>query len=592
MMERWRGLAGPSVALFAILSSAIGIVNQYTYDDRYIIQLEPSTHTLHRWWQVFASSYWPKNAGGDGYRPITILAFKIQWVIGHGNPAVFHAVNILLYAAVSVLVFVLARRLLPLWAAWLVGASFAVHPVHVEAVANVVGQSEMLVALAVIAATILYVNDRLREGGGAAGALRPSTIVWIVLLYAFGCLSKEHGIVLPGILLAAELTVIDDRSSLRDRIVRLRPFYLGMAAVAVAFLAARSFVLSGRPLGGFEPFLPFSALRISSTDRALTALGVVPQWIRLLYWPVRLSSDYGPPEIDIAQGVSIVQLPGLLLLVGILALGVLLRRRQPAIAFGIAIVCVALLPSSNFILPAGIVLAERTLFLPSVGAMLVIGGTALVIADRLRASPQPARATATARAVCAAALVAGTVRSATRTRVWRDNDTLFAHAVLDAPDSYRTHYVLGSWYLDQKKKRLAEAEYRKGLKLFPYDPYLAFGLAEEYRTSGICGAALPLYHWAREVDPEFPIGRTQYALCLFDAGAYDSAKYYALEAVRAGGLLPALHELIHDIDSARVASRKIDQGGKLSMVALAASRGKLPDTVQKSTPKSTSAPPR
>lgn len=588
MMERWRRLAGPSVALFAILSSVVGIVNQYTYDDRYIIQLEPSTHTLHRWWQVFASSYWPKNAGGDGYRPITILAFKIQWVIGHGSPAVFHAVNILLYAAVSVLVFVLARRLLPFWAAWLAGALFAVHPVHVEAVANVVGQAEVLVALAVVGATILYVHDRLRGDG----ALRPSTIAWIALLYAFGCLCKEHGIVLPGMLVAAELTVIDDRSPLRDRILRLRPFYLGLAAIAVAFLAARSLVLSDRPLGGFEPFLPFSALRISRVDRALTALGVVPQWVRLLYWPVRLSADYGPPEIDIAQGVSITQLPGLLLLVGILALGVLLRRRQPVIAFGIAIVCVALLPSSNFILPAGIVLAERTLFLPSVGAMLIVGGTALVIAERLRESPRAAQLRMMARIACAAALAAGAVRSITRTRVWRDNDTLFAHAVLDAPDSYRTHYVLGSWYLEQKKKRLAEAEYRKGLKLFPYDPYLAFGLAEEYRTSGICQAALPLYRWAREVDPEFPIGRTQYALCLFDAGQYDLAKHYALEAVRAGGLLRGLHELIHDIDSARAAPRQIGQGGKLSMVAVPGVGGKLPDTVQKSTPTSTSAAPR
>ena len=95
-----------------------GIVNRFTYDDRYIIELNPAMRTLHGWWRVFQTSYWPKDWGGDGYRPFTILAFKIQWAIGHGNPAVFHAVNILLYAAVSVLVFVLARRVLPLWSAW------------------------------------------------------------------------------------------------------------------------------------------------------------------------------------------------------------------------------------------------------------------------------------------------------------------------------------------------------------------------------------------------------------------------------------------------------------------------------------------
>ena len=43
------------------------------------------------------------------------------------------------------------------------------------------------------------------------------------------------------------------------------------------------------------------------------------------------------------------------------------------ISFGIALVCITLLPSSNFLLPAGIVLAERTLLLPSFGAMVIVG---------------------------------------------------------------------------------------------------------------------------------------------------------------------------------------------------------------------------
>ena len=67
-------------------------------------------------------------------------------------------------------------------------------------------------------------------------------------------------------------------------------------------------------MGGFQPFTPFSTLHISGRDRVLTAIGVVPQWVRLLFWPAHLSSEYGPPEIEIAQGYSLTQLPGLIVL--------------------------------------------------------------------------------------------------------------------------------------------------------------------------------------------------------------------------------------------------------------------------------------
>jgi hypothetical protein len=285
MSGRWRQFRMPAIALLALASSAAGIVNAFTYDDRYIIQLNPAMKTLHRWWSVFAMSYWPHDWGGDGYRPLTMLAFKLEFALGAGRPVIFHAVNILLYVAVALIVYRVARCVLPDWAAWLAAALFAVHPVHVEAVANVVGQSELLAALAVLAALLLYLRARLK------GVLPPRTIAAVCVLYAIACFSKEHGIVLPALLAAAELTVISDVAPARDRIRRLRPFYLTLALIAVCFLAVRSIVLSDHGIGGFEPFTPFSALHIGSRDRILTALGVVPQWIRLFYWPVRLSSE-------------------------------------------------------------------------------------------------------------------------------------------------------------------------------------------------------------------------------------------------------------------------------------------------------------
>jgi hypothetical protein len=569
--SRWRG-GTVAIALLALASSGIGVLNRFAYDDRYIIEKNASTPDLRHWWNVFASSYWPRGLGGDGYRPLTMLFYRIEWAAGRHAPWIFHAVNILLYAACAVLVYFIARRLLPGWAAWVTAALFAVHPVHVEAVAGAVGQSEQLVAVTLLLAVLVYLDARAR------GDLRPRTMGAVALLYAASCFSKEHAIVLPAILAAAELLVIDDPRPPRERVRRLRPLYLGLTLVAVAFVAVRSLVLSDHGIGGFAPFTPFSTLHISNGNRALTALGVVPEWIRLLYWPMHLSAEYGPPDIQIAQGPGLWQLPGLLLLVAILTLGVVLWRRQRVISFGIAIVCITLAPSSNFVIPAGIVLAERTLFLPSVGAMLIVGGLLTTIAGRLRARGELTHGlTRSAAALLAVALLTGAVRSAARTTVWRDNDTLFERMIADAPQTYRAHYMLGAWDFENKRKRLGELQYRRALALFPYDAYLSYNMAEQYRLAGFCAPALPLYKWTLTLDPEFPFGHSAYTWCLLDQGQYDEAKVQAFETIRRGGSVPLMHRILFSADSALAAQRRAGQGGS---VAAARNGSRVPDSVQ------------
>jgi hypothetical protein len=570
-----RRAAAPSVVLLAFVSSAIGIANGFTYDDVYVVEQNPLMRYLHGWWHVFRLSYWSKSAGGDGYRPLTILAFRVEAVLGHLNPMVFHAVSICLYALAAWLVLLVARRLLPLWAAWAAAALFAVHPVHVEAVANVVGQSELWVGVALLGSTALYLRDRTE------GPLRTSTALWILLLYAVACFAKEHVIVLPAILVAAELTVISDGTLPLARARRLRPFYLGMLAVALGFLAARGLVLADHSLGGFAPFTPFAVLRVTPLDRVLTAVGVVPEWLRLCFWPARLSADYGPPEVDIAQGLSFVQLPGCLLLIAIVAAALMLRRRQPVMSFGIAFACLALLPSSNFLLPAGIVVAERTMFLASAGAMFFVGALAVAVRDQLSVAPSRIRAWNLAAPVtCAALLGLGGMRSWNRTRVWHDNETLFRQSVVDAPRSYRAYFLLGTWDVHHQRERLGEAELREGMRLFPYDPYMAFNLAEAYREGGMCAAALPLYRWSREIDPNVN-GRTEHAWCLMNQARFSESKEMALEAVRAGGLVSLLHRIIAYDVAAMASARDRDSTGNKPVTDIGAPPSKLPDTVQK-----------
>lgn len=550
---RWWLLALTLVAL-TVASSGNGIHNGFTYDDVYIIQKNGIVHTLDHWWRLFRFSYWPRLYGSDGYRPVTMLSFAIEWVAGHGAAWVFHATNIVLYAATTVAVFWIACSLLPLWAAWLVAALFAVHPVHVEAVANVVGQEELSVALLLLIAVGIYIRHRVTLGEHGIGA---RAAIGICACYAVALFAKEHAIVLPALLVGVEMTVVRDDRSMRQRLVALRPLLLVLTLMAVLYIAARD-IVKGGDIAGFQPFIVFQALDLSYANRVLTMIGAAPQWVRLFFWPAHLSTEYAPPYIDIAQGPSLVQLPGLLLLVGLIGLGIVLMRRRglaSVASFGIVWLCITMLPVSNFIVPAGIIIAERTLFLPSVGAVLLLGALAVWIEGQitqLRANDTARVARIAAPLACVAILAAGCWRSITRTRVWHDNETLFTQAVVDAPQSYRAFYMLGAWKFEIGKKIEGERAYRHALKLFPYDPFMSYNLAQQYQTSGMYKVAIPLYEWSFQIAPRFREGegRENLALCYLFTNDLPDARTQAFLAMQYGGArLRDLRRIVQYADS-------------------------------------------
>jgi len=124
--------------------------------------------------------------------------------------------------------------------------------------------------------------------------------------------------------------------------------------------------------------------------------------------------------------------------------------------------------------------------------------------------------------------------------------------VVDAPQSYRAHYMLGAWFFDTGHKREGEHEYRRALALFPYDPFMAYNLAMQYQTSGMYGAAIPLYRWAFSIAPRFRQGegRQNLAFCLANANEAASAREQALLAMSFGGArLKDLRRIVQFSDS-------------------------------------------
>jgi len=92
------------------------------------------------------------------------MTYALQWLI-HGDTIAwpYHAVNWILHACVAACVAELTRRLIANKgeiAAYIAGLLFAVHPVHVEAVANIIGRAELMCALGFLGAMICCCIDR------------------------------------------------------------------------------------------------------------------------------------------------------------------------------------------------------------------------------------------------------------------------------------------------------------------------------------------------------------------------------------------------------------------------------------------------
>jgi hypothetical protein len=518
MAGRW--IATGSIVLLCLGSSVTNLGNQYAQDDMAVIQKNTTVHTLSRPWRFFTESYWPKPFAPEMFRPLTSTGFAVQWVVGGGRPWVYRIVSIAIYTAATLAVFHLAGLLLPPLAAWLVAAFFAVHPVHVEAVAAAVNQAELVVGLLAAWLVIRYLAIR------QAHRMSVRDGVALFLIYLTAMFFKESGIVLIGLLVAAEITIVADRRPLWHRLGEIRPLLLVMALGATTFFVIRTFALEGNARGTYTS----EALEgLTLGGRALTMLTVVPHWFRLMFWPAHLRGDYAPREIDASTTWGLAQTQGALLLLLAVIVALAARRRYPAVTFGMLWFAVAIFPISNVLVPTAIMIAERILFLPSVGMMLVVGGLAVPVIEWASVRGRAVRL-GLAGAV-AAVLVMGLTRSASRQRVWRDQFTFWHQATIDAPLSYKTHHALASLLFPIGLRTWAEREYRTAMALYPKRWGAYFDLGNKLRLEGLCEQAVWHYRQALRIEPELESARTSVIACFLHMGRYPDAVAEAREGM-------------------------------------------------------------
>lgn len=480
-----RAATAALAALAALVCYLNTIPNRFVFDDiRIVVEnpmvTDPSIGIAER----FTSHYWDHvTPSGNLYRPLTIESYALNHRVHGLDPRGFHLVNILLHAACSALVVLLAFRLgLPAGGAAAAGVLFASHPIHTEAVAGIVGRAELMAAAAVLSAWVAHL-----------GRPRPLRVVGIPLLYLAGLLSKENAVVLPALLAVGDMMPARrGRLAWRSAI----PVYLGCLLVLAAWLSARALLMDPVEPGSISDS-PFAG--VPALQRILTALEVQGRYLWLLLAPLGLSADYSFGQIPLVTSAAD---PGVLAaaasLVLLLALGVMSLRRgrlEGVCALGYL---AAMAPVSNLFLPIGTVMAERLLYLPSVAFCMALPALWRgALGDRIRAGRAAVAATCALTVLYAALTI-------DRNRDWKDQLTLFTATVETSPLSAKAHFNLGVALEESGRPQEALGHYLAAVEILPE-------MAGAHHNAGLLLAsmdrpeeALPRLEQAATLDPSLP----------------------------------------------------------------------------------------
>lgn len=448
---------------------------------------------------ILTTPLWWGDGRGRLWRPLTTLTFVADHALHGLDPFGYHLVNVALHASVSVLVLtVFAAAAAAPRTALAAALLFAVHPVHTEAVANVVGRAELIAAAGFFVAWRCW----LAADAAATGARTAAWVGAAVAAYFLAMCGKENAIALPAVLAFAD--VLGCRAGALGALVRRRALRYGLLlATAVLFVSLRSAV-TGRVVPSPD-LLDNPLTTFAFGARVLTAVRVVGLYALRLVFPYWLSADYSFDQIPaVTTPLDAGFVGALAMLVGTAALGWWSWRRTPAIALGIGVLVLTFALVSNLFFLIGTIMGERLAYLPSAGFCLAVAG-ALAWVGGQREPEGRAPAPWSMRFVVLVAVVAALcgARTIGRNAVWREPLGFFSTMIVDAPGSARSHRELGLALANVGRFDEARRSFERSLAIKPDDSTTLYDYGNELSSEGRWDAAVDAYRRSIAKNPTF-----------------------------------------------------------------------------------------
>jgi tetratricopeptide (TPR) repeat protein len=492
--------------------------NDFVFDDRPIVASNPAIRTISPI-RFLKSPYWAEQQYEGIYRPFTIFSLSVDYAMWERWAAGFRLTNLAVHAINGFLVFLVTTSLVgpgvvPV-AAMLI---YVAHPVHSEVVTGIIGRSDLFAACFLLSAWLLF---------------RRGHTFWPAALFFLALLSKESAIVLPGILIMdsfyrtvgavcdrASFPTMGETPNLRPRARGHRPrLQLGvMLSVAAAYLVLRFSVLGGL---GIPASAQYMGGQLTYVERLMTSGRVMLEYLRLVLFPLNLAGDYDFNAIPIASISNWDAWLGLVLIAGACSSALFFRRRNWVVSLGILFAVLVFIPSSNWIMPISVLMAERFLYLPLIGLSMAAAAIFNGLSDRRLQ-----------RLVGIGGLATAIVLCNSHDYIRRNDFTFFGNMVRIEPDSVKGRLGYGYALLQAGQKEEAVRQLEAGLRIIPDFPPLLTTLAMTRMTASDCSQAWSLLNRALEIDPAHADTHRRMGDCYFKEGKIQEAESMYRQAVQ------------------------------------------------------------
>ncbi|XP_068133728.1 protein O-mannosyl-transferase TMTC1 isoform X2 [Hyperolius riggenbachi] len=514
-------------AVVAGLCFARSLAGEFVHDDIWAILNNPDSRGETNLSSVFRNDFWGKsmsdNTSHKSYRPLCVMSFRINVFLWGLDPFYFHVVNVILHGLASSLlcyvcsVTVFEDRRLALAAALL----FAVHPVHTEAVAGIVGRADVLACLLFLLAFLSYIRSVETDSTADhfPGTRSPLLLLLSLLLGTCAMLMKETGITVFGVCLVYDFQILCLRRikrlaslehPLKNTWAAALPFLRRAALVSCHVMLVLGFRV--HIMGGSMPLFSEQDNPASFSPYILTRFLTFSYLLAfnagLLLAPITLCYDWQVGSIPLVHSLwDRRNLETLVLFVVLLCLSLHCSTTRKSghreVLVGLLFLVFPFIPASNLFFRVGFVVAERVLYMPSMGfCILCVHGMKCLYA---RSGPRGSSAVTLGVLLL---LILFSWKTMLQGECWRSRESLFRSGVQTLPHNAKVHYNYANFLKDQNRKEEAIEHYRIVLRLYPQHPSALNNLGT---LTSNATAAEEYYRQALAVSP-------QHSRALFNLG--------------------------------------------------------------------------